>query len=165
MNSEGTQPYICVLSRSVMSDSCDPIACNLPGSCVHGIFQARILEWVAISYSRRSSRLRNPTQVSCIAGRCFTDWATREAPPTKHTFIQLSLVTLPLNSCLEANTLNPFHIPDPVEHFLLLLLNHQVGICDKKQETGGRTRDSGNLLFDCLEWLLSLNMHCLFENI
>ena len=73
------------------------------------------------------------------------------SPPTNHTFIQLSLVTLPLNSCLEASTLNPFHIPDPVEHFLLLLLNHQVGICDKKQESGGRTRDSRNLLFDCLE--------------
>jgi len=70
-----------------------------------------------------------------------------------------------LNSCLEASTLNPFHIPDPVEHFLLLLLNHQVGICDKKQESGGRTRDSRNLLFDCLEWLHSLYMHCLFENI
>lgn len=86
-------------------------------------------------------------------------------PPTNHSFTQLSLVTLPLNSCLEAGTLNPFQIPDPVDHFLLLLVNHQVGICDKKQESGGRTRDSRNLLFDCLEWLLSLNMHCLFENI
>ena len=42
---------------------------NLPGSSVRGILQARILEWVAISFSRGSSRLRNRTQVSCIAGR------------------------------------------------------------------------------------------------
>ena len=61
-----------------MSHSCDPIDCNLPGSCVHGIFQARILEWVAISFSRGSSQPRNWTQVFCIAGRFFTYWATRE---------------------------------------------------------------------------------------
>ena len=49
-----------------------------PGSSDHGMFQARILEWVAISLSRGSSRPRDWTQVSCIAGRLFTDWATRE---------------------------------------------------------------------------------------
>ena len=53
--------------------------CSLAGSSVHGIPQARILEWVAISFSRESSRPRNQTQVSCIAGRFFTDWAPREA--------------------------------------------------------------------------------------
>ena len=42
-------------SHSVVSDSCDPMDCSLPGSSVHGIFQARILDWVAISFSRRSS--------------------------------------------------------------------------------------------------------------
>ena len=46
---------------------------------VHGIFQARILEWVAFSFSRRSSQPRDWTQVSCIVGRFFTSWATREA--------------------------------------------------------------------------------------
>ena len=55
---------------------CDPIDCNLPGSSVHGIFQARILEWLAISFSRGSSRPRDQTQVSCIAVRLFTDWGT-----------------------------------------------------------------------------------------
>ena len=44
-----------------------PMYCSLPGSSVHGIVQARILEWVAISYSRGSSRLRNWTRVSCIS--------------------------------------------------------------------------------------------------
>ena len=51
--------------------------CSLSGSSVHGIFQARLLEWIAISFSRGSSRPRNWTQVSQIAGRRFTDWATR----------------------------------------------------------------------------------------
>ena len=56
-------------SRQVVSNSCDPMDCSLPGSSVHGIFQARILEWVAISFSRGSSRPRNRTQVSRITGR------------------------------------------------------------------------------------------------
>ena len=51
---------------------------SLPGSSVHGIFQARILEWIAISFSRESSLPRNWPRVSCIAGRFFTDWAMRE---------------------------------------------------------------------------------------
>ena len=58
---------------------CDPVDCSPPGSSIHGILQARILEWVAISFSRGSSRPRNWTQVSCIAGRRFNLWATREA--------------------------------------------------------------------------------------
>ena len=58
---------------------CDPMYCSLPGSSVHGIFQARILEWVPISFSRRSSQHRGWTRVSRIIGRCFTIWATREA--------------------------------------------------------------------------------------
>ena len=55
---------------------CDPTVCSLQGSSVHGIFQARIWEWVAISFSRGSSWPRNRTWVSRIAGRCFTLWAT-----------------------------------------------------------------------------------------
>ena len=58
---------------------CHPVDCSLPGSSVHGILQARILEWVVISFSRGSSRLRNPTWVSRIVGRRFNLWATREA--------------------------------------------------------------------------------------
>ena len=51
---------------------CDPIDWSLLGSSVHGIFQARVLEWVTIYFSRGSSRSRDRTQVSHIAGRCFT---------------------------------------------------------------------------------------------
>ena len=57
---------------------CDPMDCNLPGSSVHGILQARTLEWVAIPFSRGSFQPKDWTQVSCIAGRFFTIWA-REA--------------------------------------------------------------------------------------
>ena len=53
---------------------CDPIDYT-----IHGILQAGILEWVAVPFSRGSSQPRDPTQVSCIAGRFFTSWATREA--------------------------------------------------------------------------------------
>ena len=52
--------------------------CSLTGSSVHGILQARVLEWVAISFSRGSSQPRDWTRVSCIIGRFFTIWATRE---------------------------------------------------------------------------------------
>ena len=62
---------------------CDPMDYSPPGFSVHGIFQARILEWVAISFSRRSSRPRDWTQVSRIIGRCFTVWATREVRTQK----------------------------------------------------------------------------------
>ena len=57
---------------------CDPMDCSLPGFSIDGIFQARILEWVTISFSRRSSQPRDWTQVSCNVCRRFTIWATRE---------------------------------------------------------------------------------------
>ena len=53
-----------------------PMDCSLSGPSVHGILQARILEWVAIFFSRGSSQPRDWTQVSCIAGRFLTIWAS-----------------------------------------------------------------------------------------
>ena len=58
---------------------CNPMDCSLPGSSVHGILQTNILQWVALPFSRWSSWTRGWTQVSCIAGRFFTVWVTREA--------------------------------------------------------------------------------------
>ena len=52
---------------------CDPMDCSLPGSSVHRIFQARLLEWVAVSFSRGSFLPRDQTCVSCTAGRFFTN--------------------------------------------------------------------------------------------
>ena len=58
---------------------CDPMDCSLPGSSVHEILQAIVLEWIAISFSRGSSQPRAGTRVSRIEDRRFTIWATREA--------------------------------------------------------------------------------------
>ena len=62
---------MCVSAQSCLT-LCDPKDCGPPGSSVHGILQARVLEWVAISFSRGSSQPRDQTRVSCIAGRFFT---------------------------------------------------------------------------------------------
>ena len=75
---------------------CDPMDCSPPGSSIHGIFQASILKWVAISSSSRSSWPRDWTWVSHIVGRCFTIWGTR-----KVLFIRLYLLIYkPHNSLL-----------------------------------------------------------------
>ena len=57
---------------------CNPMDCSLPDFSIHGIFQARILKWVTISFSRRSSQPRDWTRVFYIVGRRFTIWATKE---------------------------------------------------------------------------------------
>ena len=62
---------------------CDPMAYSLPDSSIHGILQARLLEWVAIPFSKGSLQPSNWTQVSWIAGGLFTVWAAREATTTK----------------------------------------------------------------------------------
>ena len=70
---------------------CDPMGCSLPGSSVHGIFQAMVLEWIAISFSRGSSQPRDRTWVSRIVDRHFTVWARRNhqrLPPNS----QVSLI-------------------------------------------------------------------------
>ena len=72
-------PGKCVLvAQSVRL--CAPMDWSPSGSSIHGISQASILEWVAIAFSRGSSQRRNWSPVSCIAGRFFTNWVTREAP-------------------------------------------------------------------------------------
>ena len=76
---------VCFVAQS-WSDSCNPMDCSPPGSSVHGISQARVLEWVAVSYSRWSSWPRHRTCVSCfsaLANRFFTS-----APPGKPMLAQ-----------------------------------------------------------------------------
>ena len=70
---------ICLDSMTVKSEVaqscptlCDPMGCSLPGSSVHGIIQAIVLEWIAISFSRGSSQPRDQTRVSCTVDRRFT---------------------------------------------------------------------------------------------
>ena len=69
---------------------CDPMDCSLPGSSVHGISQARILEWVAMPSSKWSSWPRDQTRVSCTAGRFLTIWATSETPKKVWWFLKSS---------------------------------------------------------------------------
>ena len=112
---------------------CDPMDCSLPGSPVHGIFQARVLEWVAISSSKVSSRPRDRTQVSCIAGRHFTVWATREAPnihtAQAFTLLLLLLHWLCYSLCVDHNKLwnilKELGIPDHLTCFLRNLYTGQ----------------------------------------
>ena len=93
-------------SRLVVSDSFRPLDCSPPGSSVHGIVQARILEWVAISFSRVSFWPRDWTQVSRIAGRCFNLWATREAhlsdKRTDNSSYKLVATSLPPSKSLQS---------------------------------------------------------------
>ena len=69
----------CVLVTQSWPTLCDAMDCRPPGSSVRGFLQARIGEWLVISFSRASSRPRGWIGVSCISGRFFTVWATRKA--------------------------------------------------------------------------------------
>ena len=73
----------CCLVAQLFPTLCDPMDCSPPASSVHGISQVRILKWVAISFSRGSSQLRDWTPVSCIGRQILYHWATREA----HTYL------------------------------------------------------------------------------
>ena len=70
---------VCVLVAQLCLTPCDPMGCSPPDSPVPGILRARMLKWVATSFSRGSSQPRDQTQVSCTAGRFFTIRPTREA--------------------------------------------------------------------------------------
>ena len=85
---------------------CDPVGCSLPGFSVHRILQARILEWVAISFSRASSQPRDQTQVSCIACRFFTS-ETPGKPTYQWYFCYSSLNGLRLCYSKTQQTMTP----------------------------------------------------------
>ena len=78
---------------------CDHMGCSLPGSSVHGIFQAIVLEWIAISFSRGSSQPRDRTQVSRVVDRCFTIWDTREVLDLKSTLLYICLYQWDFSFC------------------------------------------------------------------
>ena len=101
---------------------CNPVDCSPPGSSVHGILQARILEWVAISFSRGSSQPRDRTQVSRIAGRHFILWVTREAYRLPIACIKIDFDT----SSPRVLTV-PFHRRGPGQLFCTIL-SSQVSV-------------------------------------
>ena len=84
---------------------CDPVDYSLPGSSVHGIFQARILEWDAISFFKGSSWSRSRTQVSCITGRFFTVWVTREAEADI-----INILTLKMRKLINLNLVQDYAV-------------------------------------------------------
>ena len=82
---------------------CDPMDCSSPGSFVNGILQARTLEWVAISFSRGSSWLRDWTQVLCIAGRLFSIWVIRETLSSVQSLSHVLLFAIPWIAARQAS--------------------------------------------------------------
>ena len=81
--------YCCCLVAKSCPTHCDPVDCSPPGSSVHGIFQARMLEWISISFSRGSSWPKDRTCASCIAGRFFTaepQWEAHRMDTLKHIY-------------------------------------------------------------------------------
>ena len=72
---------------------CDPMDSSLPDFSVHGLLQARILEWIAMSFSRGSFQSRDQTQVSLIAGEFFTVWVTKETPEYWSGFSSVQLLS------------------------------------------------------------------------
>ena len=81
--------FLCVLVTQSRPTLCKPTDCSLTGSSVYGILQGRILEWLAIPFSRGSSQPRNWTLVSCIGGRFYTIWASGKN--TRGSFIVIIL--------------------------------------------------------------------------
>ena len=90
--------HACVLSCFSNIQLCDPVDCSLPGSSVHGILQARMLEWVAMPSSRGSSWPRDQTHISC--GSCFASEFFTAEPPGKPCLLTVSPIFPHLFFCL-----------------------------------------------------------------
>ena len=125
---QGQKAYKKIMWREVAQSCptlCDPIDCSVPGSSVHGIFQAIVLEWIAISFSRGSSQPRAGTRVPRFVDRRFTVWATREvkvnATP-QHLFSSTFLAKTGLPWWNNRNC-HPGHSPFPLD-----LTSHLLGV-------------------------------------
>ena len=100
------RPLFCCLVIKIMSSSLWPHDCSPPGSSVHGISQAKILEWVTISFCRGSSQPRNQTHISmspALAGKFFTTESSGQPRRThtsyKHQSCQVRPKTSQLTQC------------------------------------------------------------------
>jgi len=123
----------------------DPMDCSPPGFSVHGIYQARILEWVAISFSRGSSQPRDLTRVSCIASQFFTIWSTSEViyKPTGESWNRS-----PPLSPQKAPTLPPLWSQTSS------LQNHEANLCCLNQSGGFLGGSVVMILLGAQVWLL-----------
>ena len=111
---------------------CDPMDCSPPGSPVYGVFQARVLEWDAISFSRESSQHRDWTWVSWTAGGLFTVWATRIFYLMKllpfFLFCRVCRVHYCLTHQTSVSSPPPHPLPQDNQKCLQLLSNVPLGI-------------------------------------
>ena len=93
--------------KAIVTQSCptlyDPVDCSPPGSSVHGILQARVLEWVATSFSRGSSQPRDQTQVSCIAGGFFTAEPPEKPPQSVQLLSHVGIFSSPGTAACQAS--------------------------------------------------------------
>ena len=106
--------YLFYVCAQLCPTLCDPMDGSPPGSSVLGISQARILEWVAISFSRGSSRPRDQTYISCgscIAGRFFTWWAIREAQYILYLYYASILYTVSIVYTCQSQAPNSSYPP------------------------------------------------------
>ena len=90
ITSHQSECVMCVLVTQLCPALCDPTDCSPPDFSVNEILQARILEWIAIPFSRGTSQPRDWTLVSYIAGRFFTFWATGKSVPVRMAIIKMS---------------------------------------------------------------------------
>ena len=107
--SRGLKSEVKVLVTQSCLTLCDCIYYSLQGSSVHGILQARILEWVAMPFSRKFSWLRDYTQVSCIEGRFFTIWVTscKQGWALKNWCFWIVVLEKTLESPLDSKEIEP----------------------------------------------------------
>ena len=105
---------VCEVAQSCLT-LCNPVDCSLPGSSLHGILQARILEWVSISFSRVSSRLRDRAHVSCTAGKHLTS----EPPGKPLTWDEKDIYTLCQIPCIKLHVSNSVILISGLPIFLL----------------------------------------------
>ena len=118
--------YICCwFSRQVISNSCNPVNWSLPGSSVHGVLQARILEWVAVPFSRGSAQPRDWIMVSHVAGRFFTSWPSGKPFICIYTYIGEGNSNPLQSSCLE----------NPIDRGTWLAKVHRVSESDTTEAT------------------------------
>ena len=108
-----TPAHLCNLLHAKLCPAlCDSMDCNPPGFSVHGILQTRILKWVALSFSRGSSRTTDGTNAyPALAGGLFTAWATWEAHPTCKSMAPLPRARWVLTlKCIKLDTFCFSHI-------------------------------------------------------
>ena len=120
---------VCTQSLSHGPTFCGPLDCSLPGSSVHGLLQVRILEWVAIPYSRESSLSRDHTHVSCIADRFFIHWATWEAKFLECRSFTTLVRSIPRYFNLSDAIVSGISFQTPLSESSLLMYRHTTDFC------------------------------------